>query len=74
MKIMVVTCRNCGIAQWGVLETGEFALQCQCGQFNTKGQMSEEITGRCFLCNFALDDHDWLGNLAVCINGRDARR
>ena len=45
--------------------------------------MSEEITGRCFLCNFALDDHDWLGNcnfalddhdwlgnLAVCINGR----
>ncbi len=73
MKIMVLTCRNCGVAQWGVLATGEFALQCKCGQFNTKGQMWEEITGRCFLCNLALDDHDWIGNLAVCVKGRQVR-
>ena len=69
-----VTCPRCGTHQWGVLETGEFALRCKCGQFNTKGRMSEEITGRCWMCAETLDDHDWSSDVAICIKGRKAKR
>ena len=72
MKILTLTCRNCGVAQWGLLESEQIALQCRCRQFNTHGE-TREVTGLCWICGHAFDDHDWTGDLAICIKGKAKR-
>ncbi len=69
-------CPACGIDYPLIVEMEPAAAywhQCaRCHQRNVI-QVIAEVDDVCHECKEALDDHDWSGDLAICIKGRAKR-